>query len=304
MNRWTLFSVSLALAAMVLGASCADSSGNPGSDAGVDGGGGGGGSVPDPACNGSPRLCDLRFDEVSYPTTHNAMSNAENDWREPNQNFNITRQLNDGIRALMLDTYNQEGELLLCHAVCGLGSQPLVEGLGEIRTFLENNPSEVVSIIFESTIEHAETASAIEDSGLLGFTYAHVAGEPWPTLRELIDDGTRLVVFQDKAGDADYPWLMDIWDHAWETHFSWAAPEDFNCDPNRGDPDNSLFILNHFLTDVFGASELAEMVNHNPLFIDRAEQCEEEGNALPNFVTVDFYDIGDLFDVVESLNAP
>jgi hypothetical protein len=46
------------------------------------------------------------------------------------------------------------------------------------------------------------------------------------------------------------------------------------------------------------------MVNHNPLFIDRAEQCEEEGNALPNFVTVDFYDIGDLFDVVESLNAP
>ncbi len=27
-------------------------------------------------------------------------------------------------------------------------------------------------------------------------------------------------------------------------------------------------------------------------------------NALPNFVKVDFYDIGDLFDVVESLNNP
>jgi hypothetical protein len=45
------------------------------------------------------------------------------------------------------------------------------------------------------------------------------------------------------------------------------------------------------------------MVNHNPLFIDRAEQCRTESGRLPNFVTVDFYDIGDLFDVVDSLNG-
>lgn len=236
---------------------------------------------------------------------HNAMSNAEDGWRVPNQNFNITRQLNDGIRGMMLDTFNEDGELLLCHVVCALGSQPLLEGLGEIQTFLGANPNEVFSIIFESNIENSETASAIEDSGLLGLTYAHVAGEPWPTLQELIDADTRLVVFQEKPSDAEHPWLMYIWDHAWETHFSWEAPEDFNCDPNRGDPSNSLFLLNHFLTSqIGGAPELAEMVNYNPLFIDRAEECEEEGNALPNFVAVDFYDIGDLFDVVDSLNAP
>ena len=45
------------------------------------------------------------------------------------------------------------------------------------------------------------------------------------------------------------------------------------------------------------------MVNYNPLFIERALQCEEQGNALPNFVAVDFYDIGDLFDVVDALNG-
>jgi len=303
-NRRTPFSVFLSLAAIVLGVSCSDSNSDFGIDAGVGGGGGEGGSVPDPACNGSPHLCDRRFDEVSYPMAHNAMSNAENGWRVPNQNFNITRQLDYGIRAMELDTYNEDGELLLCHVVCEFGSQPLVEGLGEIRTFLESNPNEVVSIIFESSIEDAETASAIEDSGLLGFTYPHVVGDPWPTLGELIGADTRLVVFQEKPGDGEYPWLMYIWDHAWETHFSWGAPEDFNCNPNRGNPDNPLFMLNHFLTDIWGFPELAEMVNYNPLFIDRAEQCEEEGNALPNFVKVDFYDIGDLFDVVESLNAP
>jgi len=303
-DRQPFSSVLVALTALVLVASCSEAGGIAGVGGGGGEGAGGAGGVPEPGCNGSPHLCDLRFDEVSYPTTHNAMSNDEDGWMFPNQDFNITRQLDDGIRAMLLDTHKEGDELLLCHFSCGLGKQPLVEGLGEIRTFLEANPNEVFSIIFESDIENAETASAIEDSGLLDFTYAHVAGEPWPTLQELIDEDTRLVVFQEKPGDAQYPWLMYIWDHAWETHFSWAAPEDFNCDPNRGDRNNPLFILNHFLTIAFGAPELAEMVNHNPLFIDRAEQCEQEGNALPNFVTVDFYNIGDLFDVVDSLNAP
>ena len=75
------------------------------------------------------------------------------------------------------------------------------------------------------------------------------------------------------------------------------------CDPNRGDPDNPLFLLHHFLTGLGGDPALADMVNHNPLFIDRAEQCQAEGDALPNFVAVDFYDIGDLFEVVDSLNG-
>mgnify|MGYP000718279095 CR=1 FL=1 len=52
-----------------------------------------------------------------------------------------------------------------------------------------------------------------------------------------------------------------------------------------------------------GSSDLAEMVNYNPLFLERAEQCKEEGEALPNFVAVDYYDIGDLFDVTQSLNS-
>jgi hypothetical protein len=180
----------------------------------------------------------------------------------------------------------------------------LVEGLGEIAQFLDDNPNEVVSIIFENYITHAQTASAFEDSDLLGYVYAHAVGDPWPSLRTLIDANTRLVVFQEKLPQEDeYPWLMNIWDHAWETPFSFGAPEDFVCDPNRGNPDNPLFLLNHFLTGLGGAPELAEMVNYDPLFIDRAEQCEEEGAALPNFVAVDFYDIGDLFEVVDSLNG-
>ena len=68
---------------------------------------------------------------------------------------------------MMLDTYDEDGEPFLCHVFCALGSQPLVEGLGEIEAFLDDNPNEVLSIIFENYITNAETASAFEESGLI-----------------------------------------------------------------------------------------------------------------------------------------
>ncbi|MGB5285829.1 MAG: PI-PLC domain-containing protein [Polyangiales bacterium] len=262
-------------------------------------------AAANPACNGHEALCERRYDQVAYPMTHNAMSNAEDGWSLPNQNFNIARQLREGVRGLMLDTYEEQGQLLLCHTLCfGTSQQPLVEGLEEISAFLEANPNEVASIILESYITHAQTAEAFDDSGLIDFVYAHEVGEPWPTLGELIEANTRLVVFQGEAQDAEFPWLMNFDDHAWETPFSFETPDDFNCDPNRGDPGNPLFLLNHFLTAPLGGRpEFAEMVNYNPLFIDRARQCEEERDALPNFVAVDFYDIGNLFEVVDALNG-
>lgn len=274
-------------------------------DAGADGSMEPDAALPNPKCNGHQEFCGRRFDQVAYPMTHNAMSNAEAGWILPNQNFGITRQLNDGIRGMMLDTYEEDGELLLCHSVCLAGSQPLVEGLQEIAAFLDANRNEVVSIIFENYITNAQTASAFDESGLIDFVFAHELGEAWPTLGELIEADTRLVVFEEKlAQQAEFPWLMNIWEHAWETPFSFSAVDDLTCTPNRGNPANPLFLLNHFLTATLGGRpDFAEMVNHNPFFIERARQCEEEGEALPNFVAVDFYDIGDLFDVVDALNG-
>lgn len=263
------------------------------------------GAPPEPKCNGHDALCERRYDQVSFAMTHNAMSNAEAGWIAPNQNYGITRQLEDGVRGMMLDTYEEDGEILLCHQYCLAGSQPLVDGLEEIAIFLETNPSEVVSIIFQDDITHAQTTGAFEDSGLIDFVYAHGLDEPWPTLSEMIEANTRLVASQENLQQVpEFPWLMHVWEHAWDTPYSFAAPEDFVCDPNRGDPSNALFLVNHFLTAPLGGDPApADMVNHDPLFIDRARQCEDEGNALPNLVAVDFYDIGDLFGVVDSLNG-
>lgn len=267
-------------------------------------------------CNGQQSLCNRSYDQVRYVTTHNAMSNAMDNWIQPNQNLDVPAQLQMGVRGLMLDTYragsnNQFGQIqvpdadpdasFLCHALCSLGKQPLAEGLAEIRAFLDSNPGEVITFIIESYLSHELTAAAFDEAGLTAYTYVHT-GDAWPTLGQMIDAGTRLVVLQDRAVDPAYPWLMNVWDHAFETHYSASSAADFSCDVNRGTASNDLFIFNHFLTAVFGSPGLAEQVNHNPLLLDRINECEAFHAAPANFVTVDFVDIGDAVSAVKALN--
>jgi hypothetical protein len=254
------------------------------------------------SCNGAPELCDRAYDQVAYATTHNAMTNGDEGWLLPNQQHGITRQLNDGIRGLMLDTHYDGGVAHLCHAFCSLGKEPLASGLTKIRQFLASQPNEVVTIIFETYISAADTHAAFVSSGLLPYVHAQAVGAPWPTLRDLIRGNRRLIVLTDSGGGT-YPWYMNVWSHAQETPFSFEEPGDLNCNPNRGNTSNPLFILNHFLTQIVGSQALAEQINYNPLFIDRALQCQTQRNRLPNFVTVDFHNVGDVFPVTRSLNG-
>jgi hypothetical protein len=58
------------------------------------------------ACNGSPELCGRRLDEVVFPATHNAMSAADiPDWLFPQQEKGLSGQLEDGVRALLIDVH-------------------------------------------------------------------------------------------------------------------------------------------------------------------------------------------------------
>ena len=254
------------------------------------------------ACNGAPELCDRRYDQVAYATTHNAMSNEEDGFSLPNQKFSVKHQLADGVRGLMLDTYLDGGTTMLCHAFCTLGKRPLVDTLTDIRQFLESHPYEIVTIIFESYISANDTRLTFEAAGLTPYLDVQPVASPWPTLRQMIATDRRLVVFTDNQGGT-YDWYHDVWDYAFETHYSFATPAALSCTPNRGNPANNLFILNHFLTQTFGSPALAEQINHNPLFIDRANECAAADAHLPNFVTVDHYQIGDVFLVVDALNG-
>jgi len=113
------------------------------------------------ACNGDPLLCDRRYDQISYPTTHNAMSASAEGWTHSDQRHGIARQLQDGIRGLMLDVHSYQGEPHLCHgSACASGRRRLVDGLRDIATFMTEHPREVVTLIFEPYVSPAEIHAA------------------------------------------------------------------------------------------------------------------------------------------------
>jgi hypothetical protein len=254
------------------------------------------------ACNGSPLLCDRRYDEVAYPTAHNAMSNSDEHFYLPNQHHGLSRALEDGVRGFMIDTHYCDGEPSLAHSECWLGHKPLSVGLCEITQFLDTHPNEVVSLQIEPYITDADTVTAFEESGLVDYVRYQPHDAPFPTLGQMIDDDRRLMVFIESGG-GDPNWLMPLFDYSFDTPYTFATAADFNCDVNRGSTANPLFTINHWLQNPGSDPQWAQIANANPLFIDRVRQCQMERGRFPNFIAVDFYDIGELFSVVRAVNG-
>lgn len=257
-------------------------------------------------CNGSLDLCSKQYNEVAYLTTHNAFNSDQDGLLFPNQTYNIASQLNDGVRGLMIDVYNDLfGTPVVYHSIIALGYIPLSDIFNDIKTFLDNNPNEIVTIILECYVTANDIEDEINQAGLSNYLYTHNAA--WPTLQSMIDNDNRLVIFTDvNDASSSQNWYHYVWDYAVETHYSVSTINNFTCDFNRGDPLNDLFIFNHFVTDAtlgYGLYTESNDVNANPFFINRALDCQTQTNKFPNFVTVDYYELGDGLDVVDHLNG-
>lgn len=286
-------------------------------------------------CNGFTILCDKRLNEVVFAATHNSMSISNYGWMWPEHDGTLTDQLAAGVRAMLIDTYYGDtpekidtflktapssirpvletiisqadpalkGDgMFLCHNLCSLGGTPLVESLAEIRVFMDSHPREVIVLILQDDVRPEDTARAFEESGLIRYVYAHDPGEDWPTLGEMIEQGTRLVVFAENAGPPP-AWHHHAWEYIQETPFKFGSIAELSCVPNRGTPDGSLFLLNHWITRRSPDRVDATIVNAYDYLLNRAEECQAQRGLIPNFIAVNFYSIGDLFVVVDTLNG-
>lgn len=296
--RFTAPFVMLLLAASACGSVDDDSEGPEGP---------GGNETTQPLeCNGHVDLCERRYDEVVFPATHNAHAALSSDFLavNANQTHGITQQLEDGVRCMALDVYEHKGDTVLCHGPCTLGAISHRDTLNDIKSFLEANPGDVFTIIYEDHIGAELIEADFIETGLIDFVFTHSEGDTWPTLQEMIDAGTRLVVTAESAGPPP-AWLHHVWDVAWDTEYSFKSPEEFSCDLNRGAEGNDLFLMNHWVGTEVGLPSMddAKLVNQSDTLLTRAQQCQEESGRLPNFIMVDFYEYGDLFAVVDTMNG-
>ncbi|WP_180686689.1 PI-PLC domain-containing protein [Streptomyces gossypiisoli] len=288
-------------------------------------------------CQGSSRLCDLRYDEIAQLAAHNAMATTADRFIGPLQDPDLVGQLNIGVRVLLIDTHRWERPeevadrlatsdfspelrrqltralervnpyrpgLWLCHSACGAGAIELAPTLRRIGDWLRAHPTEVVTLIVQDGISPQETRSAFDQAGLADLLYEpdEDPDHAWPTMRDMIDSGKRLVVFAEKA-DGPAPWYRNFYRYGMETPFAFRGPEEMTCAPNRGGTGKRLFLLNHFVTADGGRRLDAGTVNSHDHVLNRAHTCERQRGRPVNFVAVDYATIGDARAAVHTLNT-
>lgn len=267
-------------------------------------GGGPSEEAPIEACNGHAELCDRPLDEVVFPRDHNAHAAEELGYIvgiSANHFPAIPGQLALGVRAVNMDIYGWEDGVWFCHGFCELGRQPADEGLAQIRDFLEHNPHEVLILDFQDELGPEGVLAALEDAGLDRWAHTQVPGDPWPTLREMIEDDRRLVVI---APGRLVPWIHPWGDLAWGNPTQADTPEDLErCEVDGERGEHKLFLLNAVLTSPLASPSLAEQVNHRDFLLPYAQECSAKLGVVPNLMTVDYSTIGDLVEVVDALNG-
>jgi hypothetical protein len=221
----------------------------------------------------------------------------------------VATQLNDGVRVLHFEMQQYQGDTYLCHSICSIGNKLLLTELQTVETFVAANPTEVVTLLLESqNTTSDQIAAAVQSSGLMPYVHTQTAGSPWPTLGEMIQHGDHVVIFnadQTSTGGTAFPWLNDRFAKTWETPWDNTKPSDFgNCDADRGTKGNDIYVVDTYREDTAIASVgAAETVNVNSFLIDRLLTCKQKESTLPNFVMVNFEEVGDLYKDVDILNG-
>ena len=149
---------------------------------------------PAESCDGSAANCDRRYDQVTYAATHNAFAYASGGpvtYNMPNQDLPIPQQLAYGIRtfgirpcpAFGIDANPEAIYVTHNYSALGgaLGGEPLANILGEIKSFLDANPSEIITLLQEDTVvTPVQVAAVFKQAGLDSYLYPHAASKPWP----------------------------------------------------------------------------------------------------------------------------
>ncbi|KAI1318565.1 hypothetical protein EDD11_006255 [Mortierella claussenii] len=272
-------------------------------------------------CNGYAALCAKTYDQVSYATTHNAYAYTPAGALALNQHNDIPTQLADGIRGLMLDAYNTPNnsttDIELCHTSCSglLDAGPLSKVLAQIKTFMDTNPNEVITIFWENAanLPPARFQTVYQAAGLSKYLYTQTTGTTtWPTLAEMISSGKRLVNYVDSGADASVPWLMNEYDFIFETPYHIPKGSEYPCTVDRPKGERKqMYVLNHFISgsiNIDGVSadipqpDAAATTNGNDL-TTHVNSCQSTFSQIPSFVAVDFYEEGSVLPTVAQING-
>jgi hypothetical protein len=271
------------------------------------------------------------FDRYTWVTTHNAFTS---NGTFPNQSQTIAEQLNSGVRGLMLDLHFSNGRVRLCHNVCrSLGTQAFADLLNEtILPFLDAHPDAILTLQLEDFTTLRQLATELEMApGLAGTTFDPDSWDTrgWPTYQQMLDRGQRVLIFSLNetntgaipAGDGIVD-IMATSEYTVENYWSLGATplrHDFSCVSRWGEDVRPLarqavtgkpgwrplFTMNQF-HGVPAQVHAGSDNSYEALTARYLDYCRPVAKRKPNFIAVDFHDVGDTAKVADwmTLTAP
>ncbi|KAE9614300.1 putative PLC-like phosphodiesterase, TIM beta/alpha-barrel domain-containing protein [Lupinus albus] len=277
-------------------------------------------TLPTSTVNGLP------FNKYSWIVTHNSFSIVD---APPlsgvqrltfyNQEDTVTNQLRNGVRGLMLDMYDYQNDIWLCHSFQGqcfnfTAFQPAINTLKEVEAFLTENPTEIVTIIIEDYVHTPKgLTNLFRNAGLDKYWFPlskmPKRGIDWPTVTDMVQANHRLLVFTSDASKEAEEGIAYQWRHMVENESGDPGVQKSSC-PHRKESKalnskgSSLFLMNYFPTYPVEADSCKE---HSAPLAEMVNTCyKAAGNMLPNFIAVNFYmrsDGGGVFDIVDKMNG-
>lgn len=250
----------------------------------------------------------LPFNNYSWLTTHNsyallgAVSATGAAIISPtNQEDTVAAQLKNGVRGLMLDTYDFDNDVWLCHSFgekCYniTAFQPAVNVFKEIQTFLEANPSEVITIFLEDYTASGSLPKVFNASGLMKYWFPVAkmpkSGGNWPLLKDMISQNERLLVFTSKKSKEASEGIAYEWNYVVENQYGNEGMVEGKC-PNRAESpamdskSQSLVLMNFFTSN---PSQTGVCMNNSAPLVSMLKTCYGlSGNRWANYIAVDFY---------------
>ncbi|KAF7809844.1 PI-PLC X domain-containing protein [Senna tora] len=276
-------------------------------------------TIPTAIVNGLP------FNKYTWIVTHNSFSIVD---APPlpgvqrltfyNQEDTVTNQLRNGVRGLMLDMYDFQNDIWLCHSFKGqcfnfTAFQPAINTLKEVEAFMTENPTEIITIIIEDYVHTPKGLTNLFVSAGLDKYWYPVSkmpkkGEDWPTVTEMVQANHRLLVFTSIASKEAEEGIAYQWKYFVENESGDPGVQQGSC-PHRKEskPLNSrsasLFLQNYFPTYPVEADACKE---HSAPLAEMVNTCYKAAGMLPNFVAVNFYmrsDGGGVFDILDKMNG-
>ncbi|KAL3758036.1 hypothetical protein ACHAWU_004427 [Discostella pseudostelligera] len=281
-------------------------------------------------CNGLESNCDIPVNELLFPMVHNAHSSYDNNFVAANNAKPFEEALVAGYRGLQLSTCVCESllsKVLLerdadwglgesnvgfCHTACGAGVRDPKDVLTSLRTFIEENPREVLIIELDMNDgSSTDLRAALQYSGLLEYVYYPQQEtniiEDWPTLGELIYSNKRIILFGIGDGMASCPASQChdgiLYTNDYIVQTATDGSDLTKCEGTvTGDVIVGYFQMNNYKessSNIPTPSKARELNSYSALK-ERLESCK--GSRRPNLLSVDFWDEGEVLKLVKDVN--